>query len=177
MPTCQRGGMPTINLRHLARALVLLAVAALLAAGCDGSASSGNKSASQSSQDQLVKYVQCLRQHGDTSVGVQGGMLTNNTQPGQQGPSEPQRQAAGAACKQYAPNGGQASRPNAQQLDAMTKFAQCMRNHGIPMQDPNPQRGAGISPNSGVDPNSPQYQQAQQACQHYLPGNMSGPGS
>jgi hypothetical protein len=53
-----------------------------------------------------------------------------------------------------------------------------MRDHGIPMQDPKAQ-GGGIAftgGGPGVDPNSSQFQQAQQACAKYLPGGGPGPG-
>jgi hypothetical protein len=163
-------------MRHLF--LALLAVPVLLAAGCGGSSPS-SKSSGQNTQAQQLKYAQCMRQHGvNVSDPNQNGDQTiQNPQGGVQ-----QMQAAEQACQKYAPNGGQPPKPSAQQQDAMIKFAQCMRNHGIPIPDPpsQPQPGGAvplIPQNSGVDQNSPQFQQAQQACQHYLPGNPSGAGS
>jgi hypothetical protein len=166
--------MQTINLHHLSRALVLVAVPALLAAGCGGSSpSGGNRSAGQSPEDQQVQLVQCLRQHG-VNASLQGGQVT--IQPGPGGsPPDAQGQAA-RACAKYAPNGGQPHPPSAQWQDAMTKFAQCMRGHGIPVQDPQSGGGGGeITRN--IDTNSSQFKQAMQACQHYMPGNPPAAGS
>jgi hypothetical protein len=53
-------------------------------------------------------------------------------------------------------------------------FSRCMRSHGL-SNFPDPSRtGHGIQlsagPSSGVNPQSPAFQQAQQACKHLLPG-------
>jgi hypothetical protein len=54
--------------------------------------------------------------------------------------------------------------------DAMLEFAQCMRDNGVDM--PDPQTGGGgvriaIGQN-GIDPRSEEFQAAQEACQHFL---------
>lgn len=59
-------------------------------------------------------------------------------------------------------------------------FSRCMRSHGVPkFPDPAP-GGAGIhiaiGPGSGIDPQSPAFQAAQQACRHLLPGGGPGAG-
>jgi hypothetical protein len=50
------------------------------------------------------------------------------------------------------------------------KFSACMRKHGV-TNFPDPSSGGGISigPSSGIDPQSPTFQAAQQACQKLLP--------
>jgi hypothetical protein len=54
-------------------------------------------------------------------------------------------------------------------------FSACMRSHGVPsFPDPSPGGGIRITPSSGVNPRSPAFQAAQQACQKLLPGG--GPG-
>src|SRR5207302_1095530 len=67
--------------------------------------------------------------------------------------------------------------------DDALKLSQCMRTHGVP-NFPDPTVTAGRAtielhggPGSGLDPQSPQFQAAQSACQHFLPGNLSGPSS
>jgi hypothetical protein len=55
-----------------------------------------------------------------------------------------------------------------------------MRSHGVP-KFPDPDFSGGgirmtIDKNSGVDPNSPAFKAAQQACQSFLPGGKLGPG-
>ena len=175
---------------NVLRASLLVAVTLLLATGCAvaNPFAPSNASARQSTEQLALKWAQCMRQHGvdvtdpDSKGGVTIQASGTASGPGAKGspdqgpPSEVQ--AAMNACKQYQPNGGQASRPpNQQQLDAAIKFAQCMRDHGIPMQDPQVQNG-GVAivgnPDTGVDPSSDQFKQAHQACQHYLPDGGRG---
>ena len=45
------------------------------------------------------------------------------------------------------------------------KFAQCMRANGYPnFPDPDASGRINLDPNSGLDPNDPTFQKAQQAC-------------
>jgi hypothetical protein len=158
--------MQTINLHQLSRALVLLVVPALLAAGCGGSSTGNNKSTSQNSEAQALKWTQCMQQHGINGVSMSASGIPTMT--GSAPIDEQQLRAAGDACKKYRPNGGQVSGgPSAQQVDQMAKFVQCLNQHGVPAQ----QQGAGNRLAPGTDPSK--VQQAQQACQHYL--NGSGP--
>jgi len=159
-----------------------------------------NAAARSNAEQMALKWAQCMRQHGvnvsdpDANGGVRiqatgnpnagggnggdsGGGAVSGGGGGDGGKTTtgggppPEIQAAMDACKQYQPNGSRSSGPpSQQQLDAAAKFAQCMRDHGIPMQDPQVSNG-GVSFQSGpagTDPNSDQFQQAQQACQHYL---------
>jgi hypothetical protein len=53
---------------------------------------------------------------------------------------------------------------------AMLNFARCMRQHGINMPDPKPGGGIEIKGGpGGVNPDSPTFKAAQQACQQYEP--------
>jgi hypothetical protein len=57
-------------------------------------------------------------------------------------------------------------------------YSECMRSHGIKsFPDPNSQGGISISgrPGSGIDPNSPQFKAADQACRKLLPGTKLNP--
>jgi hypothetical protein len=172
------------------RALLVLVAALVLAAGC-GVANPFAPAASKSSNQELaLKWAQCMRSHGvnvpdpnsngqiqirstaapaGSGSGDTGTGTGTGTQP--KGPDDPTFQAAQNACKQYQPGGAQGNgRPSQQQIDAMTKFAQCMRDHGIPMQDPQTSGGGvriGSGP-GGPDPNSDQFKQAQSACQHFM---------
>jgi hypothetical protein len=58
------------------------------------------------------------------------------------------------------------------------KFADCMRSHGVP-NFPDPSAGGGIQINSssGINPQSPSFQSAQQACSKLMPGGGPGRGS
>jgi hypothetical protein len=50
-------------------------------------------------------------------------------------------------------------------------YAACMRSHGVPLF-PDPNRHGAISPGKGVDPNSPQFRNAQGACRSLLPAGV-----
>ena len=56
-------------------------------------------------------------------------------------------------------------------------FAECMRAHGMP-NFPNPGNGSAFGPpGSGVDPTSPQFQRALQACKSLAPPAWISNGS
>jgi hypothetical protein len=55
-------------------------------------------------------------------------------------------------------------------IQAMARFAACMRKNGEPnFPDPNAQGQISISSAAGINPGSAQFQHAQQACQKELP--------
>ena len=57
--------------------------------------------------------------------------------------------------------------------DAALEFARCMRSHGVAsFPDPNP--GHGFQFPANLDPESPAFKSAQQACKRYLP-DKGGP--
>jgi hypothetical protein len=61
-------------------------------------------------------------------------------------------------------------------LAQLLQYSECMRSHGITdFPDPQSSNGrVGISikagPGSDLNPNNPQFQAAQKACQKFLPG-------
>jgi len=165
---------------------VVLGVALLLAAGCGvaNPFAPANASAKQKAQETALKWAQCMRQHGvnvpdpgpNGSISVQRGSDTAGkvggvTAGGGVDPQSQQFQDAMNACKRYQPTGAQGAGPPSQQmLDNAAKFAQCMRDHGVPMEDPQVS-GGGVRVGGGsnsIDPSSDQFKQAQQACQHYM---------
>ncbi|MFE4496765.1 hypothetical protein ACFRKD_30405 [Streptomyces niveus] len=56
-------------------------------------------------------------------------------------------------------------------------YSECMRENGVP-KFPDPSEGGGIKvgPDSGVDPESPEFQTAQEACVDLSPQGMGGGG-
>jgi len=69
---------------------------------------------------------------------------------------------------------GSSGKSNASGSDPGIKFADCMRSHGVQhFPDPSPGGGIQIPDNSGINPRSPAFQSAQNACSKLLPG---GPG-
>ena len=164
-------------------------VASLPSAGA-GSAAQASATPTPNASDQyaqVLAYSQCMRAHGitdfpDPQSGPGGGFeLQIRVQPGSDlDPNSPKFQAAQAACQSLmpAPKPGQAGQNNQQLQVQALQFSQCMRSHGVP-NFPDPKfSGGGVTigggPGSGIDPNSPTFLAAQQACQSLLPGANGG---
>jgi hypothetical protein len=78
------------------------------------------------------------------------------------------------ACQSLQPKPSAAQQHQFQQ--AALRYSQCMRAHGI-KDFPDPTNGGlqlRAGPGSDLDPNSPTFQAAQNACQHFLPGSNGG---
>jgi hypothetical protein len=76
-----------------------------------------------------------------------------------------------AGCGGGGGGSGTAASKNAAH-DAAVKYSQCMRQHGIKnFPDPQPDGGMLLKagPGTGINPDSPQFKAAQQACQKYSP--------
>jgi hypothetical protein len=130
-----------------------------------------------------AKFASCMRSHG----------VPNFPDPGSNGsiaigpssginPDSPKFKSAQTACEKLLPNGGQPTpQEQAKMQQAALDFSKCMRSHGVP-SFPDPKFSGGkISiaihggPGSGLDPNSPTFRAAQQACQGHLPKFGGGP--
>lgn len=140
---------------HGGTAVVLAAVAA---AGLGLSACGGGPSASP-------------------GVAAAPSLTTGPQAPGGGSPNSRAEPAGGTAGSSTGARGGvvttptQASSPSEQALE----FATCMRSHGLTsFPDPNSAGGFEFPVGGGINPQSPQFRSAQQACQKYLP---PGPGS
>jgi len=83
----------------------------------------------------------------------------------------PQAKKAAQACAHLRPSGPSAAQKAKDQQDFLT-YARCMRSHGVPkFPDPKPgEGGISIGPKTGVDPNTPQFKAAQEACRKVVPG-------
>lgn len=156
-----------------------------LLAGCGGTSAPGvaqlgstptpSAQAAGSSGHSAVAYAQCMRSHGVPNFpdpNSQGGFNGADLPAG-----SPQMQAALQACQSLAPGGGQTTGGGAalspQQQAQLLQFSKCMRSHGVPdFPDPS---SHGLDLGSGnIDPNSSQFQAAQNACKSDLPGGGSG---
>jgi hypothetical protein len=159
---------------------VALAALAVGVAGCGGSPEGPGSNAAASGgggsdSAKLVQYAQCMRAHGVPGFPdpVNGQPRLQVTKGGPLDPSSPQFQAAQQACKSLEPPGLQAGSPQSnQQQSQMLKFVSCMRSNGVP-NFPDPQNGRFVI-TGGIDPNSPQFQAAMQACRKLLPGGVAG---
>jgi hypothetical protein len=103
------------------------------------------------------------------SVGIgQSGLDTNS----------PTYQAAASACQKYQPTTANNTNPGptSQAQSEALQFAECMRQHGEPKY-PDPPESSNSSGGEfsvtqyGIDPNSPTFRAANQACSSLLSGS------
>ncbi len=57
--------------------------------------------------------------------------------------------------------------------DAMLAFAQCMREHGVDLPDPQFQEGGGAYMKVEIDPDDDDFQRADKACRHHMSGAVA----
>lgn len=181
-----RGAWPEIGRRLAALGLLAGVVAGCSSGGGGGtgvaSLGAGTGSASSHPKASPLAYSQCMRRHGITKFPDPGdnGELRINAGPGTGiDPQSPQFKAAEQACKALQPTPPAAERKK--NRDAMLKFAQCMRTHGVAkFPDPSADGRLEIRARRGdtsLDPNSSVFKNAQRACQHLMPGGKGGPGA
>ena len=128
-------------------ALALIAMAALIA-GCGSSApaetgAGGGSSETLASTQKAVQFAACMRKNG---VGQfpdpdASGKLTIDAVANGSGldTSTPAFEQALSACKALEPAGFTGSKRSSQQQSAGLKFAECVREHGVPdFPDPLP---------------------------------------
>jgi hypothetical protein len=130
------------------------------------------------------KFAQCMRKNGVPNFPDPNGQgqITINGSSGID-PRSPKFQKAEQTCRKLLPNGGEATpQQRAQMQQQMLKFAACMRAHGVKdFPDPDFSNGHGSiqlkgGPGSDLNPDSPTFQRAQNACKADLPGKLGGPG-
>jgi hypothetical protein len=159
-----------------------IAAASLLLVACGGSsptnAASNERSEEQKAETKFADFARCMREHGVNAEAIShpGGGHGIKISPGSGGPG--QFEAAEKACARYRPEPQKVNlspQQKVEQEEAVQKFAKCMREHGIKVEAS--AQGGGISihihahPGSEGAPNpeSPAFQQAQDACQKLLP--------
>lgn len=147
--------------------------------GPSSSSNSGGGLSIMTGGPNALKFSQCMRAHG----------VSNFPDPNSQGaiqigpnsgldPRSSTFEAAAQACQKEVGGGRGPQLSPAQQARARRQalaFSACMRKHGVPdFPDPN-FSGGHISiqihggPGGDLNPNSPTFQAAQQACQGLLP--------
>lgn len=169
--------------------LLLLGIGAALLTGCsssgddsdiaslgkDGPRAGASSEPGPGGEDALVAFRRCMQEQG---VPIDDGGGTGVAQG--DGGSDPNMQAAAAKCKHLLEgsgvtfsdgSGGDALSP--EQLESLVDYARCMRENGIDIPDPDGSSGgllAGPDGGTAVDPQSPEYKKADEACKDRLPG-------
>ena len=131
---------------------------------------SASPSASASDDpDAPLKFSQCMRAHGitwfpDPTEGKLSVAIPKGT-------DQKKMEAAQEACKQYMPNGGNAPKPSAEDLERARDMAKCMRANGVPnFPDPKPDGSIQIDGSKlGTGPGDPTFDKAEKACSKYVP--------
>jgi hypothetical protein len=133
-----------------------------------------------SPEDAMLAFARCMRQHGvdmpDPQPGQRG--LTFAAKPDTDMKAmEAAQEACGPIMQQAGRGPGQSMSP--EELDALVRFASCMRAHGVDMPDPETSSSGAvrIGGKDGLDPNSATFQDAMDACQSLLPGGGPAGGA
>jgi hypothetical protein len=161
-------------------AAALLAAGALAVAACGeeqagGAASSGDRESQN--RDAILAHAQCMRDHGVDVPDPQfhGGRVTQRG-PDESVPPEKLREAE-EACEKHLEDVEPPELSEEQQQEmkeAALAHARCMREHGIE-NFPDPTFGEDgrtelrIDKSMGIDPNDPEFQEAEEACRDELP--------
>ena len=161
--------------------VAVLAAATVGAAACGGGGSSYASGSSTTSSEssryaQALKYVQCLRTHGEPDVPDPSANGTVKL-PAGSGSADSSATQAAQDCQKYAPSAPTGTPPgqNAQTEAKALEYADCMRTHGVTnFPDPGSNGVTKASPNSGIDQNSATYKAAEQACEKYAPTAPAG---
>jgi hypothetical protein len=177
--------------RPVIRTATAMAFLSLLTAACGGhppaTGSGGSPNAGRAANSQLgVTYAGCMRSHGvpkypdpNGSDQLASGLPKVSVQ--QLGVSSSQYRAAQNDCARLLPNSGQQTQTQSQQdLDAMRRYAQCMRSHGVPTwpdptYDPTAGWGFDLVDAHGFDPNSTQIDNKMDVCDRRLPPGVGVP--
>ena len=150
--------------------------AAMLVAACGGGGSATGAGTHLTAYQRELAYARCMRAHGDPGFpDPQSDGTFNSTKADRGALAGPQFLSANRACAHLEGPGltpAQQERFTSQAL----KFAACMRAHGITNFQYTPPHGGGPAGlgAQGVNPNSPQFQSAQQACRKLQPGLGGG---
>jgi hypothetical protein len=174
-----------------AAALIAAVILALLGAACSGSPSAagsgGSSNAGRPANSQIgIDYARCMRAHGvprypDPGSGNELASGLPKVSPQQLEVSSSQYQAARNDCAHLLPNGGQMTQGQSQRdLNAMLRYARCMRSRGLPnWPDPSYDSAAGWGFNlvhvHGFDPNSTQTENKMNECNRMLPPGIGVP--
>jgi hypothetical protein len=144
--------------------LVLLPFSACQADGGAKGAGSGSDDSSAAAEDALLDFVECMRENGVPMKDPKPGVgLT-----GEDEVAAEVLEAAEAACEHlvedYQPSGGGDLELTAEQKEAMLAQAQCMRERGWEVSDPEFADGAVQGPPEDIDPDDPSFKKDLEEC-------------
>ncbi|MFI6585569.1 hypothetical protein [Embleya sp. NPDC050493] len=130
-------------------------------------------------RDAMLRYAQCMRENGipgfpDPTFNGEGGVSLDLPE----GTDAKAVEAAQVKCRSLMPNGGENQKVDPKVTEQLRRYAQCMRENGIP-QFPDPSADGGLQINNdalGLRPDDPRFKSADQACSTYMPKPPGGDG-
>jgi hypothetical protein len=156
-----------------------------------GSAKTAAKSSPGATKRSALSYAKCMRSHGvkDFPDPNSKGQIELSAGPGSDlAPDSTVFKKADAACKSLMPASPQSPAQQRKDYAQAVKFASCIRAHGVQnFADPQPpgsgpvtgsskgkpnasNGGASVHSNDNVNPDSPIFKKAEQACKSLMPG-------
>ncbi|KUJ48130.1 hypothetical protein [Micromonospora maris] len=163
------------------RSLLLPVLLALTLAGCAGQddgtgvataggagaapAASASDGTDGSDAEKRLAFARCMRENGvEMPDPVEGGGAVTFDGSVDRSKVEP----AMEKCRKLLPNGGEAPRLNAEQLEQMRAMAKCLRENGVPeFPDPAPDGRIQIDRSQFSDLET--FQAATEKCRQYVP--------
>lgn len=142
----------------------------IASAGGTPTGTAGQKVEEAGDEERAFQFVECMRDNGidlpdptpDGNGGFDFGLADQEVDL-----QSPAFQDAMRACRDKLPGGG----PNLDDPEVQDKlrgFAQCMRDNGVDLPDPDPGGGFGGAM-AEIDRSSPAFQEAMETCQDKLP--------
>jgi hypothetical protein len=161
-------------------------VASLAGHGASSTSAAGQMPTKAQSDQDFVNFARCMRAHGvqmSDPVHIPGHAGLSINVPTRDAATS----AAFGACNHFIAKieqiktvggpGGQ----TAADIPELTRWAQCMRNHDIPMLDPGPQGQLNLGNVPGITSDfgrySPQFRAADHACRPLLPRGVHDDGT
>lgn len=143
-----------------------LALCAVGLVACGGGSSSGGGETASVEEEAALEFTECMRAHG---------VEVKDPKPGQKnievGGNDPATKKALAACNGKLGTAGQelSSEEGEQFREGWLAFAKCVRAHGVDMGDPEFLGPGKVHlDNKGIDPSSPAFAAAREACEGKL---------
>jgi hypothetical protein len=181
-----------LRLGLLAGLLALSAAACSDDSGDDGGVPSVDGTASETAAaegdgeeldgfEEALAYSECMRDNGitdfpDPERNGEGGIglsLPEGTDP-----EDEDFKAAEDACKDLMPGPEEGATIDPDMYDALLEYSECMRENGITaFPDPEPNGGIIMNGDMGFDPQSEEFQAADEACADLRPERGGEPGT
>jgi hypothetical protein len=160
--------------------VLLVIVGVALLAACSSSDSPSSDSSTSSAYAKALAYAQCIRAHGIPDYPDPNSkgqfVVPNGSSDSLPNVSKAVATAASNACQKLLPPSMAQGPPQSQGAKATNqglKFSACMRSHGEP-NFPDPAANGSLTLPPGMNAESPQFQNAEKACQSLMPNNPGG---